>query len=156
MHPAITITTPAPARPQAGVRVVAGLAAGMTVLTLDGEIPVEHLMPGDRLITRGSGIATLAALATYETGVALVRFRAQSLGHGRPEGEALLGPDTKVLIRDWRAGALWGQPSAMVPASRLADGCYIRTETPRTVRLFLPRLTAPAVIYAGGLEIGLA
>lgn len=155
MHPALTMLNHATTTERVAVTTAAGLVAGTRVLTLDGEIPVEHLMPGDRLVTRSSGIARLEALRVIEADVALVRFQAQSLGHGRPEGEALLGPDTKVLIRDWRAGALWGQPSAMVAAARLADGCYIRHEAPRRVRLFLPQLASAQVIYAGGIEIGL-
>lgn len=166
MHPALTLPRTLPDTLQAtrsealpdhtaaAIDTIAGLAAGTEVLTLDGAIPVEHLMQGDRLITRGGGIARLRMIHMTEAEVAPVRVEAQSLGRGRPEGAALVGPDTRLLIRDWRAAALWQQPSAMVAASRLVDGQYIRREPPRTMRLFLPCLDTPRVIYAGGLEIG--
>ena len=34
-----------------------GLCAGTTIITLDGEMPVEHLSVGDRVITRDSGMS---------------------------------------------------------------------------------------------------
>ena len=33
----------------------AGLALGTPVLTLDGDLPVEFIMPGDRVVTSGDG-----------------------------------------------------------------------------------------------------
>lgn len=154
MHPTLTLSQLPPVRP-AGVAAVAGMVSGTDILTLDGAIAVEHLLPGDRLIVRGGGIARLASLSVIDTESALIRLESQCLGRGRPEGRALVGPDTLLLVRDWRAGALWGQPSAMVPASRLIDGGCIRREPARPVRLFLPVFDTPQVIYAGGLEIGL-
>ncbi|MEY8841162.1 hypothetical protein AB9K41_19210, partial [Cribrihabitans sp. XS_ASV171] len=39
-----------------------GLPADANLLTLDGEIPTEHLCAGDRVITRDSGTAILRGL----------------------------------------------------------------------------------------------
>ena len=133
-----------------------GLIAGTRILTLDGELPVEHLGAGDRIITRGNTIARLSGIDVRRAKVALVRFCADSLGHRRPEADCWLAPDTMVLIRDWRASALLGQPSALIPASRLADGGYVRREAAQMVTIFLPRFDTAHVIYAGGLEIGLS
>ena len=158
LHPALTSTGPGTspgATPAATAVDVAGIAGETAILTLEGEMPLRHLLPVDRLLTRGSGIARLTGLMRVRADAALVRFCARSLGQGRPESDVLLGPGTRVLIRDWRAGALWGMPSAMVPAARLADGCYIRREPLGPVDLLLPQIDRPGVIYAGGLEIGL-
>ncbi len=132
----------------------AGLTAGTPVLTLDGEMPVEHLASGDRVVTRNSGIAILVGVRRSPATAPLVRFAAGSLGHMRPEEDAVLGPGTRVLIRDWRAAALYGQASAMVAAARLVDGAYIQRAVFRDTALFMPEFDAAQVIYAGGLEIG--
>jgi hypothetical protein len=58
------------------------------------------------------------------------------------------------LIRDWRAKALFGVRMAMVPASRLADGSFIRLEHLAQQRMYHLHFANPVVIYAGGLELG--
>lgn len=131
-----------------------GLATGTHVLTLDGELPVEHLAPGDRIVTRNSGVATLARVQRISVAAQLIHFAAGSLGHTRPEEDAILGPGTRVLIRDWRAAALYGQPSAIVAAARLVDGVYVLQAAARGATLYMPQFDAAQVIYAGGLEIG--
>lgn len=149
MYPDLTL-----ALPEAATTTAAGLVAGTTVLTLMGELPVEHLCEGDRIITRDAGVAVLRGLRAEVAEVALVRIKAGSLGHTRPERDVALGPGTPVLIRDWRAPALYGQPSAMVPAGRLVDGEFVASEARAVVRLFTLVFDRPHVIYADGLEIG--
>ena len=142
-----TILTTAPAQ---------GLSAGTQVLTLDGALPVQFLAPGDRVITR-SGVRPLLAVEVVLLRAAqMVRISASALGHDRPEGDLHLAPDQPVLLRDWRARALYGCDSAQVAARRLVDGDYIRTETVAEVVLFLLRFAAEEVIYAGGLELACA
>lgn len=135
--------------PQADNRLV----AGTSVLTLDGVLPVEFLAPGDRLITRDSGTATLRAVERDRALVPLVAIRAGTLGNARPEGDILLPERQEVLVRDWRAPALFGASAALVPALRLVDGTYIRAlgaVEVETVRLILD---APHILYAEGLEL---
>ncbi|MCC7322160.1 MAG: Hint domain-containing protein [Rubellimicrobium sp.] len=145
-----------PARTDPDAGLVRGLAPLTGILTLDGELPVEHLMPGDRIITRGTGIARLVRVERFETVAALVRIAAGSLGHTRPGRDTVVGPGTGVLIRDWRARALWGQAEAVVPAARLVDDRFVRREDEAPVTLCLPVFEGGHVIYADGLEIGLA
>jgi hypothetical protein len=150
MYPALTLKLP---KSETGI---AGLPAGTTVLTLAGELPVEHLVAGDRIITRDAGIAVLRGVKVAVAEVAMVRIRAGSLGHTRPDRDTAVAPGTPVLIRDWRAQALYAQPSAMVPAARLCDGEFIATLPAASVRLFALDFDRPHVIYADGLEIGTA
>jgi hypothetical protein len=84
---------------------------------------------------------------------AVVRIRATTLGHDRPERDLLLAPGQPVMIRDWRARALYGADAAAIPASRLADGEFIVTEVLRQVRLYTLHFAGEEVIYADGLEI---
>ena len=130
-----------------------GLAQGTSVLTLDGALPVEYLTLGDRILTR-SGVRRLKAVEMTRLAHArMVRISADVLGTGKPEAEVLVVAGQPVLIRDWRAKALYGTAQVLVPAAGLADGEYIRAEVMREVRVFTLKLDGDAVIYAGGLEL---
>ena len=131
----------------------AGIAAGTIVLTLHGALPVEYLTPGDRIVTR-DGTRVLRDLRVRVCReAAAIRIAAGALGHDRPEDDMLVAPEQGILIRDWRAKALYGTDRAVVPAARLVDGSYIRRETREELRLFTLEFDSPAVIYAGDLEL---
>lgn len=133
------------------------IAPGTTVLSLDGALPVEHLFVGDRVITR-HGARPLIAIdkITLPAGSAIVRMTKNALG-GRPERDLWVPAGQRVLIRDWRAQALYGQKQACVPAGQLADGEYIRIETVQEALTgFALRFGRPEVFYADGLELASA
>jgi hypothetical protein len=132
-----------------------GLAAGTPVLTLAGAIPVEHLMPGDRIITRDGARSLRGLHARVVAAARMIRISASALGVDQPEDDMLVAPETQILIRDWRAKALRGCDQALVAASRLVDGEYIRFEQVAALRLFALEFDAPAVIYAGGVELAI-
>ncbi|MBC7676293.1 MAG: Hint domain-containing protein [Rhodoferax sp.] len=135
------------------VQKTAGLVAGTRVMTADGELPVEYLSPGDRIATR-AGTRILEAVAIrVDRDVQMVRIKASSLGFDRPSEETLLPLHQLILIRDWRAQALYGAPQALVAAGRLADGDYMSIETVAIARVFTLQFADDVVIYADGLEI---
>jgi hypothetical protein len=137
----------------AGTNSAPGMVAGTMVRTLDGVLPVEYLTPGDRIVTR-AGMRRLTSVSVQSRKMAdLVRIRASTIGHDRPDQDLLLSPGQPVVIRDWRAKALYGLPAAAIPASRLADGEYVCLETHRRVRIFTLRFDEEEVIYAEGLEL---
>jgi len=138
------------------VSALQGMAAGSVVMTSDGGLPVEHLTPGDRIVTR-SGLRRLRAVVVAVADFAmLVRIGKDTLGVGRPETAIIVGPGQPVLIRDWRAQALFGQAQAMVPAQRLVDGTLIALQMQRDARLFMLEFDMPEVAYVGGLQLGCA
>jgi hypothetical protein len=130
-----------------------GLPSGTIVLSQDGEIPVEFLSPGDRVITRDAGLVTLRDVVRIRDVTTAVRFAAGSLGHMRPDQDLVLPADQKVLIRDWRAQSMFGQTQAMVSASRLIDGEFVRDLGRQTMILHQLVFDRAHVIYAGGLEL---
>ena len=79
--------------------------------------------------------------------------RAHPVKRHRPLASRRLSPGQAVVIRDWRAQALYGLPAAAIPASRLADGEFVCLETHRNARLFTLRFEDEEVIYAEGLEL---
>ncbi|NGM46851.1 hypothetical protein G5B31_15040 [Rhodobacter sp. SGA-6-6] len=133
-----------------------GITAGTMVLTLEGELPVQFLAPGDRVITRSGARVLKDIQVSVLQDVQMVRISASALGHDRPDADLFVAPAQPILVRDWRARALYGQEAAMVEAQRLADGDYIRKEVVAEVRLFTLRFEREEVLYAGGLELACA
>lgn len=129
------------------------LVAGTPVMTLQGILPVEHLLPDDRIVTR-SGAMRIGAISTRVARKPdLLRISAHALDNNQPEEDVLLTADQSVHLRDWRAKALFGTDQATVPAYRLADGTHIRRERPASARIIRIGLPREALIYAGGMEL---
>ncbi|PVA09809.1 hypothetical protein DC366_11865 [Pelagivirga sediminicola] len=131
----------------------AGVLSGSIVLTLDGEMPVEHLLPGDRVITRDSGVAVLSSVHRHQLRTRAVRVMAGSLGDTRPDRDVLLPEDQQILIRDWRAQALFGRRQMAARIGALVDGEFITSEGVQTMVLHELRFDAPHVVYIDGLEM---
>ena len=134
-----------------------GLAQGTRVLTLAGEQTVETLKAGDRIVTRDAGAKTLRAVTCRVLqDVRMARISPDSLGVGRPGATVLVALDQRILLRDWRAKALYGQAQAMVPVARLIDGQYISEVRFASVSLYELLFDGQHVIYAEGLELASA
>lgn len=130
-----------------------GLLAGTTLLTLDGEMPVEALTPGARVITRDAGMAVLRQIEVVETRLSPIHIRAGSLGHSRPDRDMRVAPGAELHIRDWRAKAIFGADSASVQALRLVDGAFLTSQPPRDVTCYRLRFDAQHILYADGVEV---
>ena len=130
-----------------------GLTAGTTVMTLAGERRVEDLCPGDRIITRDTGMAVLRGVTARRLRTRAVAVAAGSLGHTRPDTDMVLPAGQRILIRDWRAAALYAAPSAMIPIARLIDGQYVRDLGEIELTIYDLGFDAAHVIYAGGMEV---
>lgn len=127
--------------------------AGTQILTMTGPCPAEALKPGDQLITWAGALHLVAVSLRSERAVGVFQVTARALGHNRPEDDILLPADVPILLRDWRAQALFGQPQAVVPLHRPADGVYLRPAPATALRMVCLTLPQGAVIYAGGLEL---
>lgn len=132
----------------------AGLPAGSIILTLAGEVRIKDLRAGDRVITRDSGTAILRGLRKTRVAGRAVRIKAGSLGHTRPERDVTLPAGQTILVRDWRAQALFGARCALVPVHRLADGEFVTLHDDTTMTLYTLEFDQSHVLYADGLELG--
>lgn len=141
----------AAAKPEIDLR--PGLAQATLVLTLDGALPVEFLTPGDRIITRDSGMAVLREIRSRQLARPAILIRAGTLGHDRPDHDTLVSPDQMLLIRDWRAKAMFGTAQALVPISRLMDGEHVLAADVGDLRVFELIFDRPHIVYANGLEV---
>lgn len=119
-----------------------GLLLGTPVLTLDGELPVEHVFAGDRIVTR-EGLAVLREVRVRRAILAPIRVQRRSFGPGRPVCDTLLAPEARVHRL--------GRPLA--PLQRLICGDRVRVEPSRDVTLFSLVFDRPRLIYAAGLEL---
>ena len=135
---------------------VQAMLAGTPVLTLDGELPVEYLQPGDRVLTRAGARRLRQVEVTVVQNARVIHIAHGTLSVDRPTQDITVSAAQPILIRDWRAKAMFGTTQAMIPAARLADGEYIRAETVREARFFTLSFDEDAVIYAGGLELSCA
>ena len=153
MHLGTEITTANAVKAEA---IEAGICAGTAIMTIEGEMPVEHLSPGDRIITRDSGMAVLREVKVTTTRMQPIRIKAGSLGHTRPDRDMVAAPGTLVHIRDWRAEVLFGQKSALVPAHQLVDGEYLSHMSPQDVTTYHLIFDRTHILYADGMEIASA
>ena len=140
----------------AATHLISGVCAGTTIMTLDGEMPVEHLTAGTRVITRDSGMAVLRDVTARTLRVAPIRIKAGSLGHTRPDRDMMVAPGTQIHIRDWRAEALFGAPAAMVEASRLVDGEFLAVQDTREMTVYTLTFDRQHILYADGIEMASA
>jgi len=130
-----------------------GLMADSIILTMKGEMPVADLRAGDRIITRDAGMVTVKSVRQRAVTATMVQIKAGSLGHTRPERDVLLPAGQAVLIRDWRARAVFGSKQAMVPAECLVDGEFITLQDTRNLTVYELEFDAPHVLYVDGLEV---
>mgnify|MGYP006301739201 CR=1 FL=1 len=132
------------------------LIAGTVVLTLDGALPAEFIHEGDRVITRDSGMALVRLVRRRRAAIRAIGIRAGSLGNARPDRDVTLPGAQEILIRDWRADALFGASQALVPAARLIDGEFVRDLGEQIVDVVELVFDAPHILYADGLEVASA
>ena len=146
-----TITRTAPA--VAKKTIESGLCAGTTIMTLDGEMPVEHLSVGDRVITRDSSMSVIKAIHSRDVTMQPIRIKAGSLGHTRPDRDMIAAPSAGIHIRDWRAEALFGAAAATVEARNLVDREFLSRQPSRDVKLFDLVFDREYIFYADGVVV---
>jgi hypothetical protein len=130
-----------------------GICAGTTIMTLDGEIPIEHLSIGDRVITRDSEMSVIRDIKASHAKMRPIRIKAGSLGHTRPDRDMMVTAGAKLHIRDWRAEALFGTPSASICAERLVDGEFLAATGVQEMALFHITFDREHIVYADGIEL---
>lgn len=135
---------------------------GTRLRTEAGDIAVEDLEPGARVLTRDDGPQAVAWTgARRMSGARLfampdqrpVRIRAGALGVDRPEPDLVISPDHRVVLRGPAPHDLWGEAEVLVRAGDLVgdrnvvvDGSLRQT---RYIHLLMER---HQVVWANGVE----
>lgn len=143
-------------------------ARGALVLTDKGNVAVEDLLPGDRIITEEFGpskllwIGSMTMLpasqdATQDPDVRtnkLARITADTFGISRPMPDFLAGPSARLLHRPIALRDISGQGPVLTPASDFVDGSNVIEISPQSaVTVFHLALAHHATITVAGLEV---
>ncbi|MGB8811840.1 MAG: Hint domain-containing protein [Paracoccaceae bacterium] len=126
--------------------------AGTRILTQDGEVAVETLVPGDLVMTHDDGLQPLrwigrrvvAAVGDF----APIRIRAGTFGAHRT---LLLSPQHRVLIRDSLAELLFGEEEVLVAAKDLVNDRSVTVRAGGEVEYVHLLFDRHQVIYSEGL-----
>jgi hypothetical protein len=159
MHCAERLLRPTPSeRPS-----VICFTPGTRVRTVTGDIAIEDLGPGDKLLTRDSGPqevlwsghrrmsgARLFAMPEQRP----IRLRRGALGLDRPEDDLLVSPEHRVLVKGRAAQDLWGEAEVLVRAADLVGDRYITVDHSLRETWYVHLMLARhEVIWANGLEV---
>ncbi|WP_298678478.1 Hint domain-containing protein [uncultured Lentibacter sp.] len=134
----------------------AGIPLGSVVLTLEGALPVEFLTPGDRVITRDTGMAILRSVDVSEAECDVVFVGAAALGPSRPDSNSLLAATQKLLVRDMNYRPTTAQDQAFFTARELVNGSSVRETGRQKLKLFKLNFDSSHVVYVNGLELAFA
>jgi len=132
---------------------VTGFAPGTLIETEDGPLPVEHLFAGDRVAIMGGGHATLRSVTRVRAVAAEVVVLAPGAAQGLTRA-LTLAAGHPVLLDDWRARVVFGQPAILSRAAALADHPGARIERRTVQTLVRLDFDAPQAIRANGLWLG--
>ena len=137
-------------------------APGTRIATQGGQRLIEHLRPGDHVLTRDNGPAEVLWLGHRRmSGARLyvmphlrpIRFRAGAVGMDQPDQDLIVSPQHRMLIRGPSARALFNVEEVLVEASALVnDRTILIDRTLREVTYVHVLLAEHNVIWANGLQ----
>ncbi|SLN60144.1 Hint domain-containing protein [Roseisalinus antarcticus] len=121
-------------------------AAGTYIATTRGEIAIEALTVGQRVLTRDNGLQKVLWVGTVEVALTRaedtpVRIRAGALGAGLPQSDLIVAPAHRVLVFGAIAQEMFGCSEAFVTAANL-------TFLPGIARLPAATMTYHQVLFA--------
>lgn len=116
-------------------------ASGTLIATESGDRPVETLIAGDMLVTKGGGLQPLVLSMSRELSkqdlkdkpkLYPVRISAGALGKGLPSRDLLVSRQHRMLISSKIAMRMFGRPDVLVPAIKLTElpGIFIDESVP--------------------------
>ncbi|WP_191090114.1 Hint domain-containing protein [Histidinibacterium aquaticum] len=124
------------------------LAEGTRVATLRGEILVEELEPGARVLTRDLGLQTVIGVARAIGTEGAVTLRTGCLGAGLPESDLTVAPDHAVLVFGEIAREFFGADEVFVEARCLTMIEGVEAAAPAAVYDIV--LSAPVILLTNG------
>ncbi|MCI2398657.1 Hint domain-containing protein [Aliiroseovarius subalbicans] len=117
-----------------------GIAAGTVILTLRGEIAVEDLREGDKVITRDMGAQPLRHVTQYSASVSVIAKN--SMGQNRPSRDVRVASTQPILNR--------GETTSVAAAMDFVSVLRGAVEESLLYRLCFDH---EHIIYADGLEV---
>ncbi|NBT32512.1 MAG: hypothetical protein EBT13_11615, partial [Rhodobacteraceae bacterium] len=140
-----------------------GFARGTLIRTVNGDVAIEDLLPGDMIHTVDNGFQTLKwkgsmMMIPNAEGLSvdrqqLTRIGADSFGFAKPHQDIILGPAARKFHQTAFVREITGRDGAFVPVSDFVDGgstVHIRPVSP--VQVFHLGLMGQERILANGME----
>ncbi len=126
---------------------VACFCAGTRILTPSGEVAVEQLAPGDRVVTAAGRIAPVRFVGRRRMQAArAVRVQRDAVADGAPLRDLLLSPEHAIAF-------MADAQRVLVPVHRLLNGASIIEEPPANLVYYHVELDRHDVILAEGLTV---
>ncbi|MFT4151218.1 MAG: Hint domain-containing protein, partial [Paracoccaceae bacterium] len=109
---------------------------GTLIATPRGEVLVEDLREGDRIVTRDNGIQTIRWMGERKLGWAElnanphlkpVLIKRGSLGHGLPERDMMVSPNHRMLVANDRTQLYFDEHEVLVSAKHLVSSQGIQS-----------------------------
>ncbi len=98
---------------------------GTMILTEHGEIPVEQLQAGDRVVTRDNGLQAIRWVGkrtiTGATDQRPICIQKDSFSSGVPNRDLYVSPNHRILIHDYRCSLLFDANEVLVAAKTLTS-----------------------------------
>jgi hypothetical protein len=134
------------------VNTIPCFVAGTLIQTLEGQRPVEALVPGDMVLTHDNGAQPLrwsGRRTTLAQGrMAPIHIAAHTFGVHR---SLLVSPQHRILIRDAVSELLFGEPEVLVAAKHLVNGRTVTVQEGGTVEYVHLLFDEHQVVYSEGL-----
>lgn len=152
------VQTPTTAPAQDELRLhMGGLAEGTPILTAKGMVKIEDIVAGDRIVTRDKGMQPVSLITQRALPRGdVLRVSPAALGRSADGPDIIVAPTQRLILRDWRAKAMFDRPVALVSARKLIDGEYVRRVPALNLRLFSLHFDALRIVYSGDIELGTA
>ena len=135
---------------------------GTLITTPQGRLPVEALRPGDRVQTKDGGAQPILWVGSRRmTGARLyamphlrpIRIRSGALGVDEPDGDLIVSPQHRLLIRGPAALALFNTSEVLVTAQDLLDDHTASVDhSLREVTYIHLLLEQHHILWANGVE----
>lgn len=127
--------------------------AGTLIRTVQGDVPVEQLQPGDLVHTRDDGLQPLRWVGkrrcAAEGSMAPIQIARNTFGE---HDSVLVSPQHRVLVRHTHAELLFGSSEVLIAASHLIDGRAVRQVNGGTVEYVHLLFDRHQVVWSNGLE----
>lgn len=125
-----------------------GVARGTYVMTARGEMPVERLSVGDRVITRDHGMQAIRWIGSEKKHVtaenAPVLFKKGAIKNNR---DFIVSADHRIVFKGAEAMMLYGVKEVLIPAQKMVNDDTIVRATGGEVEFFQIVLDQHEVIY---------
>lgn len=137
--------------------------AGTHLLTPEGEVPVDWLAAGDRLVTRDNGVQPVLWVGRFRVSVPQALSRPQlrpyriardALGPGQPTHDMQLSAQHRVLLSGYQVELHAGTEEVLAAVAHLGDSGLFSSEVPTSDFIFTHvLLPAHEVVMANGMWV---